>query len=225
MNKEWSDLNKLFQLQIKKEITFDDGIKTLLKLRDALFNQILKIRNEITLDEFSLMPFPSVNGYNSKTIAYSIWHIFRIEDIVANSLINNQPEIIIKFQDKIKSPIITTGNELTNYQIVEFSKLLNINELYKYAKEVKETTDRMLKKLTYNDSIRVFDNIDKIRLRNLNVVSKDENASWLIDYWCNKNVGELLKMPLSRHWIMHIEACLRIENKIMEIKNVRKNAK
>ncbi len=43
---------------------------------------------------------------------------------------------------------------------------------------------------------------------------RDESAIWLIDYWCNKDVRGLIQMPFSRHWIMHIEACLRIENKI-----------
>ena len=42
----------------------------------------------------------------------------------------------------------------------------------------------------------------------------DENAVWLIDYWCNKDVRGLIQMPFSRHWIMHIEACLRILNKL-----------
>ena len=46
MNKEWSDLNKLFQAQIKKEITFYDGIKTLLKLRNSLFDELIKLKGE-----------------------------------------------------------------------------------------------------------------------------------------------------------------------------------
>lgn len=44
--------------------------------------------------------------------------------------------------------------------------------------------------------------------------SEDENAIWLIDYWCGKGIRGLIQMPFSRHWIMHIEASLRIKNKI-----------
>ena len=50
------------------------------------------------------------------------------------------------------------------------------------------------------------------QLETLNVVSMDENAHWLIDYWCNKNFLGLLQMPFSRHWIMHIDACLKIRD-------------
>ena len=54
----------------------------------------------------------------------------------------------------------------------------------------------------------------KERLKSLQVVSTDERASWLIDYWCGKDIRGLIQMPFSRHWIMHIEACLKIKNKI-----------
>lgn len=37
---------------------------------------------------------------------------------------------------------------------------------------------------------------------------------WLIDFWCRKNIRGLIQMPLSRHWIMHIEASIRIWNKL-----------
>ncbi|WP_366517386.1 hypothetical protein [uncultured Ruminococcus sp.] len=51
-------------------------------------------------------------------------------------------------------------------------------------------------------------------LTDLNVVSSDENAVWLIDYWCGKDIRGLIQMPFSRHWIMHIEASLRIKSKL-----------
>lgn len=40
------------------------------------------------------MPFKCANGYHSKTLAYSIWHIFRIEDIVAHELIKKDKQIL-----------------------------------------------------------------------------------------------------------------------------------
>ena len=49
-------------------------------------------------------------------------------------------------------------------------------------------------------------------------VSEDENAFWLIDYWCGKDIRGLIQMPFSRYWILHIEACLRIQNKLQSVK-------
>ena len=42
MNKEWSEMNKTMQLQIKKKDTFSTGIDTLLTLREELMKQILQ---------------------------------------------------------------------------------------------------------------------------------------------------------------------------------------
>ena len=69
------------------------------------------------------------------------------------------------YKERINSPIITTGNELIKQQIADFSKHLDLEELYSYIFEVCESTEKMLEQLSY-------------------------------------------------HWIMHIEACLRIKNKI-----------
>jgi hypothetical protein len=214
MNKEWSELNKAFQAQIKKESSFGEGIETLLCLRQSLMDELLGMKQTLRREDFNAMPCPNANGYHSKTIAYSVWHIFRIEDIVAHSLMQNNEEIFRAYRDKIGAPIITTGNELVVKQITEFSEKLDLNVLYDYAVAVKNSTDELLKQLSYRDLRRKFGDADKTRLEQLQVVSTDENACWLIDYWCGKDVSGLLRMPFSRHWIMHVEACLRIKNKI-----------
>ena len=82
MNKEWSEMNKTMQLQIKKKDTFLSGIDTLLKLREEIMKQILQFKAELSIDDFNAMPYMNAKGYHSKTIAYSLWHVFRIEDIV-----------------------------------------------------------------------------------------------------------------------------------------------
>ena len=216
MNKEWSELNKTMQEQLKKETTFSEGLDTLLSLRDSLFSELLVMKKELNCEEFSAIPFLNADGFHSKTIAYSIWHIFRIEDIVAHTLISRDKQVFFtgNYQERIHSPIITTGNELIGLQIAEFSKQLDLETLYQYATDVKASTEELLGKLSYRDLKKKFGEKDKERLRALQVVSANENASWLIDYWCEKNILGLIQMPFSRHWIMHIEASLRIKEKI-----------
>ena len=164
------------------------------------------------------MPFPNVDGYHSKTLAYSMWHIFRIEDIVAHTIISDDAQVLFAgdWQKKVDSPIITTGNELQGEAIAEFSKKLDVDALLKYCEAVKASTDELLKKLSYADLKRSFSENDKKRVFDSKSVSTDENAVWLIDYWCDKDVRGLIKMPFSRHWIMHIEAMIRICNKLCQ---------
>ena len=217
MNKEWAELNKTLQCQLKKEDTFTDGVQTVLRLRQELFDVLCQLKSELTREQFNYSPFLNAEGYNSKTIAYSIWHIFRIEDIVAHTLISNDEELFMScnFAFRINSPIITTGNELDNKQVVEFSKALDLAELYQYATTVKDSTNEILSNISFADLKRKIANTEKEKLKQLNVVSADENAFWLIDYWCGKDIRGLIQMPFTRHWIMHIEASLRIRNKIL----------
>lgn len=216
MNQEWSELNKAMQAQIRKNDTYETGINTLFELRNRLMKILTVFYSELSREEFNAIPFLNADGYHSKTIAYSIWHIFRIEDIVAHILISEDEQVFCtgNYQERINSPIITTGNELVKQQIADFSRQLNLKELYSYIFEVKASTEKIIKSLSYVELRKQVSEEKKEYLKSLNVVSDNENAIWLIDYWCNKDIRGLIQMPFSRHWIMHIEACLRIRNKI-----------
>ena len=216
MNKEWSDQNKRMQQLFKKADTFDQGKAVLFNLRNDLMDTLLSFREDLKREDFDAMPYMNADGYHSKNIAYSIWHVFRIEDIVAHTLVKGDEEILFSgnYQSRINSNLITTGNELVKEQISDFTKQLNIDELYSYVADVKKSTEDIIRDLTYGDlKIKVPDE-RKENLQSLGVVSNDENAVWLIDYWCKKDVRGLIQMPFSRHWIMHIEACQRIKNKL-----------
>lgn len=216
MNRVWSDKNRIAQSKLKKA-SFCDGINEFIQLRDELMQEMLSWKQMLNHDDYSAIPFINADGYHSKTIAYSIWHIIRIEDIVVNSLIRGKQEVLFDegFDLKTGADIITTGNELKKQEIAEFSMKLNIEALYEYASAVKTSTEDWLRSLSYEDCKRKFREDDKKHLHELGVVSDDENAIWLIDYWCDKDIFGLIKMPLSRHWIMHIEAANRIKEKIL----------
>ena len=189
MNKEWSELNKTMQAQLRKKDAFQAGLETLFALRGQLMETILSFRDALSPADFSAIPFMNADGYHSKTIAYSLWHIFRIEDIVAHTLINGDEQVFFQggYQRRMNAPILTTGNELKKQQIADFS-----------AEDLK----------------RKIPEERKAALEALHVVSEDESAHWLIDYWCGKDIRGLIQMPFSRHWIMHTEACIKIKNKI-----------
>ena len=214
MNKVWSEENKSMQLLLKKEGTFFQGINTLLALRRSLFAEVTRMARELPPEAFWQMPFARAEGYHSKTLAYSVWHVFRIEDIVVHELIVPGAQVLSAggFRERIGADRVTTGNELQGQQLMEFSRSLDVPALVDYAGAVKAASDDMLRGLTFRDMKRKMGAPERERLLRSGGVSPDENAAWLVDYWCGKDVGGLLKMPLSRHWIMHIEAMLRIAN-------------
>ena len=123
-------------------------------------------------------------------------------------MINEDEQVFYtgNYQERINSPIITTGNELVKQQIADFSIQLNLKELYSYIFEVKVSTEKIIKSLSYVELKKKVSEERKEYLKSLNVVSNNENAIWLIDYWCNKDIRGLIQMPFSRHWIMHIRS-------------------
>ena len=204
------------QSLIKKADNFDEGKKVLCELRNDLWDTLLSFKAKLNREDLDAMPFINADGYHSKNIAYSIWHIFRIEDIVAHTLVNGDEEVFFSwnYQSRINSPIITTGNELVKEQISDFTKQLDLDELYSYVTDVKKSTEEIIRSLTYGDLKTKVSDERREKLIASGVVSTDENAVWLIDYWCKKDVRGLIQMPFSRHWIMHIEACQRVKNKL-----------
>ena len=218
MNKDWSEKNKRMQSLIGKEAGFREGIDVLIDLRSDLFGQISSIVGTYPAEAFSQMPFAGADGYHSKTLAYSMWHIFRIEDIVAHTMIRQDDQVLFTdgWLERTKSPIITTGNELQGAEIASFSERLDAHGLFGYCKAVMVATNAMLRSLEYRDLKRKFTDADRGRLTACQCVSTNENASWLIDYWCGKDIRGLIQMPFSRHWIMHIEAMCRIKNRLCQ---------
>ena len=218
MNRDWSEMNREMQGLISKRATFGDGVERLLELRKNLLEAVGQIVTTFPEEAFYQMPFAGAKGYHSKTLAYSIWHVFRIEDIVAHEMIAGDRQVLFDqcFQERIHSPIITTGNELSGDGIAAFSRQLDVGELYRYAQAVAQSTNRMLTGLEYTDLKRKFGEDMAGKLRQTGCVSEDENARWLIEYWCGKDVLGLIKMPFSRHWIMHIEAMRRIKNRLCQ---------
>lgn len=205
--------------EISNETTFHLGIEDLLSLRNELFDMLLRFKAELRHADFSAIPFIGENGFHSKTIAYSVWHIFRIEDIVTNTLINKGDQIFFSgdYKSSIGSPIITTGNELEKQEISDFSKTLNLDALYEYAKSVKDTTNLLLKKFSFCDLERRMTDEDREILKSLHVVSDSENARWLIDYWCSENIQGLIMMPFSEHWLAHIYASWKIRCALIRV--------
>lgn len=219
MGDELSKLCLNIKDELSSEITFQVGIDNLLLLRRRLFNILSQFKADLCREDFNAMPFIGADGFHSKSIAYSIWHIFRIEDIVVHTLINRNEQIFFSdnYQEKIGSPIITTGNELVGQQIADFSLALDLDALYQYASSVKASTDKMLKILIFDDLKRNITAEDKLRLESLEVVSLSENARWLIEYWCSQDLHGLILMPFSEHWLAHIFACMTIRNKLYSI--------
>jgi hypothetical protein len=208
---ERSKIFKLFQSNIKKNVSFDEGKANFLTLRKMLTEICDYIFNVCSDDDFCKMPLKT-----DKTIAYYLYHLNRIEDATSNILITGKEQLFFvkNFDKLLNSPIITTGNEITRDGLIEFSEALDIKQLREYVTTVMANTNEIIKGLSFEDSKLMVSAERKAEAIKSNAVSTDESAFWLIDYWCNKTYAGLMLMPFSRHPMLHLDGCLRIINRI-----------
>ena len=166
----------------------------------------------LTSEDFSVMP-----SEKEDTIAWHFWHIARIEDLVGNLLIAKQSQIFCdEWAVKLHVGVKDTGNAMTDPEIIAFSEQVNKHELINYRNAVGVGTREILKSLTPNDLKRKPDTESLAQLMREGGLLEDKDSIWLKDFWGKHTVAGLILLPLTRHHMMHLPACMAIKRFIQE---------
>lgn len=101
-----------------------------------------------------------------------------------NLLVAGEEQIFNRgnWQERINSKIIDTGNAMSENEIMEFSKDINMQELKNYRVEVGRRTRDIIKKLSIEDMKRKFDKYSLQRILEEGAVLDVEASNWLIDF-------------------------------------------
>jgi hypothetical protein len=151
------------------------------------------------------------------TIAWNLWHLTRIEDLMTSILILDDRQVLDKaMQKRLNIQITDCGNSMTRDQIKTFSSNIDISVLREYRAAVGDSGRRMMMRLTQDDLERKVDpkGIDRIRREG----GVDPESAWLLDYWSDKTIAGLLLMPFTRHQIVHLNDCFKIKEKYLSQK-------
>lgn len=222
---EWNIQQKRLKELISKKETFDSAKELYLSMHkylhfsdndDTLMNQLWK---NLNTKDFSIMPTAE-----DVTIAWNIWHITRIEDLTVNILLNNSEQIYNKeWKRKMNVSVNDTGNAMTDDEIMELSRNMNIEVLKEYRKAVGNQSQNILSKLVFEDMKRKVEskNIEKILKEG--GVTEHPDSIWLLDFWGRKNVAGIILMPGTRHQIGHLNDCINLKEKIDKKKDYYKN--
>lgn len=206
-----SGLHKELNSAIRKKE--EDNVKTMfLTLHSKLHlsesaetapNEVDALLNDLACDEYRVMPTAK-----DETIAWSLWHLARIEDITMNILVAGEDQIFNEnWKKKLNAPIVNTGNSLTDDEIMELSRLLDISALLAYRNAVGKRTYNIVKNFSGVDLTRKvsLQGIDMIR--QAGGVTEQKDSFWLLDYWGKKDIAGILLMPPTRHAILHLNDC------------------
>lgn len=213
--KSWNNEIKQLRAIILKPDKIEESIKLSLNLHAMVHASIMSGIDKVTFEDelwegLDENMFKTATNEKGRTIAYGIWHSTRIEDITMNLLVaeDNQVFNTGHWQTKINSKITDTGNALSESEIMEFSKDINMHELKNYRIEVGRRTRDIIKKLSSEDMKRKFDKSSLQRILDEDAVLNVEASNWLIDFWGRKNVSGIILMPATRHHVVHINESL-----------------
>lgn len=158
-------------------------------------------------EDYSIMPTEK-----DETIAWHIWHIARIEDLVGNLLIAEQPQIFNHdWMKKLDITVTDTGNAMTDSQIIDFSQKVKKQELTAYRNAVGKQTRKILKSLTPSDMKRKPGEEYLTRLVTEGGLLETKQSIWLKNFWGRHTVAGLIILPLTRHHMMHLPDSLTIK--------------
>ena len=86
---------------------------------------------------------------NNVTVAWNIWHISRIEDITANILIADRPQVLDADRlVKLGVTVSDTGNAMSDDEILSISRSLDMDALCNYRSAVGKRTQEIVSSLS-----------------------------------------------------------------------------
>lgn len=218
--KSWNDDIKELRKIILKPDKIQESKSLALSLHSMVHLSIMSGVNKKTFEDelwegLDENTFRTSQNQKGRTISYGIWHCTRIEDITMNLLVAGDKQIFNRenWQEKINSNITDTGNAMSEDDIIEFSKNINMEELKNYRIEVGRRTRDIVENLSTQDMKRNFDKHRLQRILDERAVLDVKASNWLIDFWGRKNVAGIILMPMTRHQVIHINESLSAKKK------------
>lgn len=219
-----SEQHKELNAVIRKPDKLDEAKRLFLELHAKLHvssiscteqNEVDILLNDLMTHEYRIMPTSK-----DETIAWVLWHIARIEDLTMNILVAGRKQLFDdEWKKRLNAPICDTGNALSDDEIMELSRQLNIEALLAYRSAVGQRTRDMIRTLSAGDMKRKVSGEGLKAIKQAGGVTEQEESFWLLDFWGKKDVAGLLLMPPTRHVMMHLNDCCKWKQHIRKNKN------
>lgn len=218
------DIEKEYKLQLDKlrklirsPKTFDSAIELILEIHAITHTSKVSSSSIPTFcddlldgladENYSVMPTAK-----DETIAWHLWHIARIEDLVGNLLIAQQSQIFNdEWMTRLNVTVKDTGNVMTDEQIIDLSEQINKQELINYRNEVGCQTRKIIKSLSPDDLKRKPGAEYLARLVSEGGLLESKGSIWLKDFWGRYTVSGLVLLPLTYHHMLHLPDSIAIK--------------
>ena len=148
-------------------------------------------------------------GTRTVPLVWQFWHTYRIEDLVSNRLMANQPQIFNdEWRERIGASITDTGNALTLEEAVSFGRGIRVDALREYMITVARNTRRVIGNLTLEEIRTMAYEEQVMDILEIGGVTNDFRSVWLLVFWGRLTRGGMILTPMTNHHMMHLPACL-----------------
>lgn len=217
---DWNPKQALLKELLKNKSRFDEAKPICIEMHSFLHSSNTNTSSLTLMDEVWKNLSPEVcyimPTTKDVTIAWNIWHITRIEDLTVNILLKDSSQILSEeWLKKLQISVKDTGNAMTDEEIIDLSRNINMLELKNYRDAVGMATQAYLKTLTTDCLNKKFPKERVNRILFEGGLTNHPDSIWLLDFWGRKDTAGILLMPVTRHQVGHLNDCLKLKQKII----------
>ncbi len=158
----------------------------------------MNITSAVPADKLAVKP---ANGSNS--IAWLVWHLARIEDVVVNSVARGVPQVLVadEWGPRLGVGETQIGTGLNDDEVDDFSRRVDASSLLEYWDAVQKHTQSWLSDVS-PDELDIVPNLRERLEAVPEVVS--QQAGWVLQIWANQPVSFFLRWVTIGHGYLHL---------------------
>ena len=151
---------------------------------------------------------------DANSLAWIIWHIARIEDVIVNVLIAGAPQVFEAedWPQRFNLSRQDIGTSMSDSEVADFSARVDVAALRPYRLAVGRRTREVITRLPPADLSRRVDAGRSERLLAAGALA--EAAAALAEVWGGRKLAGLLTMPVTRHNFTHLNQARRIRQRL-----------
>ncbi len=224
--KQWNEDFKHLRSLLSAASTLEEGKALFLRLHAPLHAREVSgqagwnVEEELWqgLDEAAFRKVPAGEEHS---IAWSLWHLARIEDITMNVLLAGQDQLFERegWAERLPAPLRDSGNEITPQMLLRLSDQVDWQAVRAYRSAVGASTRKVVQSLTFADLKRKTppERLEKV----LSEGAINPDSTGVLAYWAGLTGKGLLLMPPTRHAIHHLNECLSLKRKAQKALQVK----
>jgi hypothetical protein len=168
----------------------------------ADFSMEESVTRDLTDEQLRTRPGPGLNS-----IAWIFWHLSRLEDVVVNTILRGEPEVLDRegWLDRLGVSTRHVGTSSQDEEVDDFGRLVDVAALRAYRAAVGRETRAWLERVDLAELERVPDLEARLAAAPRTLA---ERAGWLRRFYAGRDGYFFVAFPIVDHGYLHLGEAL-----------------